>query len=262
MPPSTLDLAAARVTLVSALVWRAIAEIARRRDATYQIKLSQAHPGISPRGAIYLELNPKGVGLAPAAIWFNLGGPSGTYQNGPSDSDRQHSLLDLLGPDPSAAITEMERYAGLPKVTGPLPPSTATVLSLRLAASMLERRVFLPDPWRITLEAFDTHAGTTVCDWSGKFTVPSSADRGARSVLLVHKAPDDCPQPEQHRLSGAALAIEYALGKLAAVTARTWTPIDSAQHAYSAGGRKMDRVVAWADAELDSALNHKDDSVS
>jgi hypothetical protein len=147
---SLWDPSSARVTLVTALAWRAIAEIVRRRHATHAFHLVQIHPGMSARGLLQLQLDPKSSGESLPAIDFNLGGPSGTWSTG---SGAQGCFLDLLNPDPASVIDHIEGAVGLPRWGGALPVSSVAVLSVRVIAALVESRVFEPNGWRTTLGA-------------------------------------------------------------------------------------------------------------
>ena len=122
-------LGSSRVTLVSALTWRAIAELARRHGQRYEVRLVQFQPGNSMSGVIGLALREPATSRTITSVDFNLGGPSGTYTL--QQGEGRVSLAELLGEAPARVIDAIERDVGLPHLEEALPPSTPRSIALR-----------------------------------------------------------------------------------------------------------------------------------
>src|SRR5687768_14950129 len=76
---ASVDFKTARITLVAALAWRVVAELFRRYQARFDLRVLQAHPAISIRGSLVLTSGSPYPWGKPA-LWLDLGGPSGTYR--------------------------------------------------------------------------------------------------------------------------------------------------------------------------------------
>lgn len=162
-----LDFNLARLTLVSALAWRAVAELFRRHRAHHELTVHQDHPGASVRGRLLVTVGSETAGRAPC-LALNLGGGiAGTWQIirrfdaiGTSDaSSAQDFAAGLLGARPTSIIDEIERAWGLPSRTGVLPPGDASTLTTRVIAALLERRVADIHAWRTTAGTADSATG-------------------------------------------------------------------------------------------------------
>ncbi len=220
-----VDPVRARVTLVAALAWRAIAEIVRRRHATHAFDLLQSHPGASARGLLQLQLHATSGGEPLPAIDFNLGGPSGTWSTG---TGAQGCFLDLLKPEPASVIDRIEDALELPRWRDVLPASSAAALSVRIIAGLIESRVFDQHVWRTTLGAYGGHGGDVAADWAErmgvKFRPPGphgSLGRDARErlsrLVLIHRSADELPVARLCDLQGRALIVEISTGRIASV---------------------------------------------
>jgi hypothetical protein len=217
----------ARVTLPCALAWRAMTELVRRHHAGRDIALEQVHPGSSTRGAYVLWLRGAEQDSQPIQIAFNLGGPSGTWSAGQPEVGGE--LSDLLLPDPARAIDRIEQALGLPAAPKPVPPSSQSVLGMRLVASLLEGLVFHREPWRATLGAHGHNGGTHIADWvrhlglNGPRPDPDreTLDRLGDQVLL-HRCPDDTPVMHQDALQGTALLMDLRSGVIGRLDTAGW----------------------------------------
>jgi len=218
-----LDPASARVTLVTALAWRAIAEIVRRRHVTHAFKLLQIHPGSSVRGLLELQLHSRSGGEALPSIDFNLGGPSGTWK---TSSGAHGCFLGLLGPEPRTVIDRIEDAVGLPRVHGAVPASSTEALSVRVVAGLVESRVFDRHGWRTTLGVHGCHAGDVAADWTVpmgvRFDPPDAygslaaeAYERLSRLVLIHRTADECPVVTLSELQGRALLVDITTGRIA-----------------------------------------------
>ncbi|MEN1927661.1 hypothetical protein WCE37_01430 [Luteimonas sp. MJ250] len=253
-----LDPAKSRVTLVTALAWRAIVEIVRRRHATHAFKLRQVHPGISIRGLLELQLHCTSTGRALPAIDFNLGGPSGTWSTG---SGAQGSFLALLEPEPGSVIDRIEAATGLPPFRGMLPASSTEGLSVRVVAGLAEGRVFDRQGWRTTLGAYGAHNGDAAADWAvpmgvefdapgpGRDLTPDAHDRLSR-LVLIHRAADECPVANLSDLEGRGLLVDIATGRIASAERDGVNVIGNLRRMHSAVGGSMERLLAQLAAEF------------
>lgn len=253
-----LDPATARVTLVTALAWRAVAEIVRRRHATHGFTLVQLHPGISARGLLRLQLQPKSGGRPPFAIDFHLGGPSGTWM---ASTGAEGRFLDLLDPEPASVIDRIENAVGLPRCRGALPPSSVATLSVRVVAGLMESLVFGRHGWRATLGAWSAHDGDVAADWAVPMGVGSEpvdpADglgRQARErlsrVVLIHRSVNDGPVAHLSNLQERALIVDIETGRIASVAEERVEPLGDVVQMREAADGSMGRLLAELVARL------------
>lgn len=226
------DLGDFRVTFVSALAWRAMTEIVRRRHIAFDFVPLQVHPGVSPRGLIELRLRPRGGGRE-LRVDFHLGGPQPGSWHVPGGN--HGSLLDLLREEPAAAIDAIERAAGLPAWPGHrLTPSTPGVRAMRRLAAELEHRVFEPRQWRTTA-AFIGWQEDIVCDWHRYFVAPvrSNAHGAVRPeererlsrLVMLHEAPGGNWVTSREELRGEALVVDLSTGRAARMTRSGIVPL-------------------------------------
>lgn len=252
------DLAGARMTLATALAWRAITEIVRRRHPTHASRLLQIHPGSSARGLLQLQLHSKSTGEALPAINFNLGGPPGTWDLGP---DGCGSLFALLGPEPGVVIDVIEEAAGLPRFNGTLQASSTEALSLRVVAGLVESRVFDRHAWRTTLGAYGCHAGDVAAEWAApmgiRFDPPDACGGLAEDALerlsrlvLVHRTADDCPVTSLSGLQGRALLVDLATGRIASAEQGGVALLGDLRQMRRAADGSMQRLLARLVAEF------------
>ena len=131
-----------RITILSAVVWRIIAELMRRHGKKHDIKVLQVHPGISIRGCYHLLFDAPLDRLGDATILIlNLGGPSGTYsirrKGAPENKRESDFFFEMLGGDAVAFLDRIDGDLGL-KTSKKFPPSTPPVLVARTIATCLE----------------------------------------------------------------------------------------------------------------------------
>ena len=253
-----MDPAAARLTIVTALAWRAIAEIVRRRHVTHAFKLLQIHPGTSVRGLLGLQLHSRSGGEALPSIDFNLGGPSGTWK---TSLGADGCFLGLLNPEPWMVIDRLEEAVGLPRVHGGLPPSSTEALAVRVVAGLVESRVFDRQGWRTTLGVHGCHAGDVVADWVGpmgvRFDPPDAHDSLAAEaherlsrLVLIHRTADECPVATLSGLQGRALLVDVATGRIASADPGGVTLLGDLRQMHGAAGGSMARLLAKLAAEF------------
>lgn len=259
MPDSlTLAPSKARVTLVTALAWRAIAEIVRRHHSTHVFKLRQTHPGISIRGLLELQLHCTSTGRALPAIDFNLGGPSGTWGTG---AGALRSFLALLEPEPGTVIDRIEEAMGLPPFRGMLPASSTEALAVRVVAGLAESRVFDRHGWRTTLGAYGVHNNDVAADWavpmgvefdapgSDRDLTPDAHDRLSR-LVLIHRAADECPVSKLSDLEGRGLLVDIATGRIARAERGGVKLLGDLRRMHGATGGSSGRLLAQLVAEF------------
>lgn len=230
-----IELADCRITLVTALSWRAMTELVRRHHPGHVFRLRQIHPGISLRGLIELELEDRRSGDL-SLIRFNLGGACGRWEVASGESG---NVAGLLGTDPVAIIEQMERVAGLPASLRRLAPSSDGVMAMRLIANALQRKVFEPVPWRITLGLVG-RSDDIIPDWHRHFVERvhangvSGVDREDQErlsqLVLLHEAKHEEPLASQGDLSADALAVDLATGMVARLTVDRFVQLGAARH--------------------------------
>lgn len=231
----------ARVTLPCALAWRAMAELARRHHAQWDIAIEQFHPGASMSGAFAMTLQSKENPRDRKLATFNIGGPSGTWSTG-AGGDPEGDLLDLFSPESTWIIDRIQRAAGLPPAPVPVPASSQQVLGMRLTACLLESLVFWRSPWRATLGGYWHNGDSLRADcvrWFGSKVGdrvsqhnPEALDR-LNECILVHQSEDGCPVMQQSALKGAALTIGLRTGVVGEIDARGWKKV---QHLVVSNG--------------------------
>lgn len=220
----------ARVTLPCALAWRAMTELARRHHLDCEIAIEQFHPGASARGAYGLWLRGGRAGESPIQVSFHLGGPSGTWSTGWPESTG--NLADLLLPEPARAIDQIEQAARLPPAPSPVPPSTQSVLGMRLVTAVLESLVFRKESWRASLGAYGYDGSTTVADWVHHLGVEGAGLNPGRAMserlsecVLIHSTPGEDPVMVQAQLAGPALLIDLRTGVIGRLDAGGWEKV-------------------------------------
>lgn len=268
---SAIYLVDARVTLVSALAWRVIAELFRRYQRRFDLRISQVHPGISVRGALVLKVGGQNGEPLPR-LSLNLGGPSGTYSvdrriDGRAAETRVPTYVEFAGPmlreDPSKVIDQIASAWALPDAPGQLPPSNATTLSVRTIAGLLERLVFRTDAWRTTAGICANDAvGSMIPDWlaalgvddrTARHAVADSSSKAADFLtrfVLVHRTDCDSTCLRLADLRGTGWAFDVATGTAFELTSlgRTRT-IDLASR-YRQQKRDLQLVVGDLETSL------------
>lgn len=257
---SSLAFEDVRVTLVSALAWRAMAEVVRRHGDHVQLRVVQFHPGFSPDGVLRMELlQPK----APdAARWveFNLGGPSGSYRT--ARGEGQATLGALLGGDPVSFIDVLGRDLGVPAPAGPLPSSTPMTIALRLIAGLLERLVFEPVPWRASLGVRGWNGGSHVAPWHSRVLgrtivagewgfLPAVDHDRLTDLVLVHPSDDASYDPSMHPKS-RTIAVDFRTGELFLLRCMQTTLLGRCDDLYDECSRNMRGLVRRIEAEVHS----------
>jgi hypothetical protein len=258
---STAVLGGARVTLVSALTWRAIAELARRHGHCQDVRLVQFHPGNSMHGVIGLALREPATSRTVVSVDFNLGGPSGTYTL--QQGEGRVSLAELLGEGPARVIDAIETDLGLPHLEGALPPSTPRCIALRLIASLLERLVFEPVAWRASLAVWAWNGESHVEPWHarvpgntlpvppGEPLSPEDHDR-LSDLVLVHASCLGAGFDANPDRGKRAIAVDLATGHVSLLTAVDTVFLGECWTLYQAQARSMRRMVAAIEATLHS----------
>lgn len=167
-----MDFADLRLTLVSALAWRVVAELFRRYDRTADLHILEVHPGISMRGSLWVA---HGNPFDPdcSVLRLNLGGPSGTFEitrrvdsaTVPSETLSGEFAQAMLMVDPAVVVDSIAEAWGLAAPRKPLPASTPATTTLRVIAGLLERLVFDRVAWRTTAGYCDASVGSLAPGW-------------------------------------------------------------------------------------------------
>lgn len=232
------NLESSRITLVTALAWRAMTELVRRHHISHAFGLRQIHPGASMRGLLALVIESRSRGLQSTLRFHLGGGESGKWE---VEAGASGNVADLLADDPSQRIDEMQRAAGLPAQEGRVPASSDAVMAMRMIATMLERKVFEPVPWRITLGLIGW-SPDIVSDWHRHFigrvqqdSWGGVSDKDAErlfQLVLLHEAHDEAPAHSQENIKGSALAVDLATGIAVRMTATEVEPLAPARTIY------------------------------
>lgn len=166
-----------RLSILNAIVWRAISEIHRRHSPGHRFAVFESHPGISARGRLHLVLlgTDQPVTRCAQAI-FNLGGPSGTVDIAHANGAREEGLplaRPMLEGDPVEAVDAIGRGLGLRKPPA-LGPSSAPTIAVRLIADVLARESLARRPLRVTSGWVDTSFGCSNPAWTS--LLPAAID--------------------------------------------------------------------------------------
>lgn len=219
-----------RGTLPCALAWRAMAELARRHHAQWDIAIEQFHPGASMAGAFGLSLLSKEDRRNRKRVAFHIGGASGTWST-EAAGHPNGDLSDLLAPEPARVIDRIEKAVGLPEAPIPVPASSQQVLGMRLTAGLLESLVFWRTSWRVSLGGYGYNGDCIIGDWARWLGV-EPRDRGAHrdpevlerlnECILIHQAEDVCPVIRQLSITGVALTLDLRTGIVGRIDSSTW----------------------------------------
>lgn len=223
----------ARVTLPCALAWRAMAELARRHHAQWDIAIEQFHPGASMAGAFALSLQAKEKPRDRKLAAFSVGGPSGTWSTR-AGGEPEGDLSDLFAPEPARVIDRIQRAAGLPPAPVPVPASSQQVLGMRLTACLLESLVFWRSSWRATLGGYWHNGDSVRADWvrwlgsdvgdRASQQDPEALDR-FNECILIHQSEDGCLVMQQSEIKGVALTIDLRTGVVGRIDQKAWKKV-------------------------------------
>jgi len=215
-----LDFASARMTFVSALAWRCIAELFRRYGSRHRLTIPQAHPGSSLRGQLVIIAD-GGIGPGQPALAFNLGGAAGSYEVirrvdavpvGERHPARGMFATGMLEPEPENVVAAIAHCWGLPAATGSLPSTDKASITPRVIAGLLERKVSEPRVWRTTSAHADSSAvGPMLSNWHEVFG-DAKHDDGSRlsRYVLLHQADDDEMVRERDGIQGVAWCFDLS----------------------------------------------------
>ena len=155
----------------------------------------------------------------------------------------------------------MLREAGFPASGEALPPSSDRVLALRLAAGLLERKVFSTRAWRSTSAVYGSQGGYSVADWHRPLLaigfpigpwdeLEESTVRRLSDLVLIHSLRDgeEAPVHETGSLAGTGVALDLESGIYGSLSTRGWNPMGDVRTLYERSGGAMRRMVD----ELDS----------
>lgn len=238
---SVLDFSSVRVTLVSALAWRVVAELFRRYQGRFDLRVLEVHPGISVRGALYVTARSRN-GERTAVLSLNLGGPSGTYTVlqrvdglplGADGSSVIEFAAPMLNMNPIAVVDQIAAAWGLPKSVGRIPPSNPSTIVARTIAGILESLVFRRESWRTTAGFCGNSAiGPMVPDWTAALGASETTIRRAANgrdvnaadfltrYVLLHRCNGDSMCLRLDDLEGSAWAFCMASGTAVRLTSQ------------------------------------------
>lgn len=261
-----LDFASARMTLVSALAWRCIAELFRRYGSRHRLMIHQVHPGSSLRGQLVIIAG-GGTNPGQPALALNLGGDSGTYEvirrvDG-MPVDQRHPARGLfasgmLGSEPESVVAEISRSWGLPAVTGVMPPTDKAFIAVRVIAGLLERKVPEPRVWRTTSAYADSSAvGPMLSSWHEVFGDAKHGDASRLSrYVLLHRADDDEMVRERDGIGGVAWCFDLAAATAVSLSASAVGVRLDLMAEYQRCGRHLPGLLRQLEADADALADH------
>lgn len=253
-----------RLSVLNAVVWKAIAELFRRHCAHHRLYLGESHPGSSVRGRLHVRINPpNGTAFGGREVIFNLGGPSGTYdiRDGQGQLRLGGNFLALmLDGDPVDLLDTLDRALEL-RTPMPLPASTAQTLAVRLIAQVMAQEFLAKSPLRATMGWFDHNGEAGPLTWALIPDMPSGGtpkDLNAMASrapydpvsqrVAIHHAPDEAPLQSVDQAPIALVDIKSGLLHLVRGTS-TVSSIDLT-HAYQAADSRLGTEVARVLAHL------------
>lgn len=265
--------------VVWAITFRLIAELVRRHEPRQELRIQQYYPGLSPLGGVMVWWGNVGSYKVPSlasdhfAIRFELGGgslgqlsfetpePQGAEAATARESwtaDSNYVRRYLSVEDPRNIVDSIETSAGFP-ATKLVPPSTRKTLTLRVVASLLERRALAREWLRVSSGYLD-HSGYVGCvgvvpPWyrskmqeDGKLPL-----KDALRLLIVHRSANEWNGPIEGNEDRYPPGVVLDLAKGLAVSLTGQGETIDLMEAYKASGRNLIAVVNRVEELLTTA---------
>lgn len=244
-----------RANVVYAVTWRILAELLRRHHAREDLRLYWLFPGISQTGMVLLRRPDGEVVLELDVAHAHVGKPTvGDART------RQYVDALLSATDPKAIVDSLGVGAGLPRVEGPLPESSPTVLCARAIAGVLERNMLARKPLRTTPGYFDQNGHVGAFDWAVQIAGVAEQLARARAaaanvdessfvqhIFALHRGDAVLGLPAKTPF----VAFDFRRGMAHAAphggVPRSTLALDDA---YQASGRRLGPLVDWTEMWL------------
>jgi hypothetical protein len=257
-----------RITVLSAIAWRIIAELMRRHAGQREVRVLEFHPGISMYGAMRLTFDANGQDTEGGmSLTLYLGGPSGTWEvrrKADHASTRGDDFFfRMLSDDPAELIDEMGQALGLvaPKKLG---ASTSPALVATLISRFLESRMLSRESFRTTHGWYDFSKGCGVQKWTRHFGVDVTAanaalESGNRQAISVFEdvwsfialfecRSDPSPLADEGRFPVVLLDLRAA--RMLLVKNGKVTEVIDVKAAYVTAGRRFDGLLQTISTHL------------
>lgn len=162
-----------RRSFVAAVAWRVAAELVRRHDLKFGLRVIETHPGGGQYDCISLTMARAGAAHVVHLAAFNLGsgrvtvfhpiGSDGSAQQWRSDFFAEFALRQ---DEPRAVVDRVEALIGLPRAKK-LPPASVGARCARLLAGVMEIEAFAREPLRSECGWLDSSGmdGCSVRPW-------------------------------------------------------------------------------------------------
>lgn len=153
------------------VAWRLMTELFRRHGAKNDLRILHCHPGISVAGQLWLLVNPSRDSVSTCTrVSLNLGGTTGAYaiEVGWKEIASGDFLESALAGDLLTTVETIERALGW-KPPHSLPPSTPTVLAMRLITELLTTSCLDLQPCEVEMAWLDWSGGCEVLPWAKQF---------------------------------------------------------------------------------------------
>lgn len=193
MPPDGLP--SLRRSLNAAIAWRVVAELVRRHQPRFGLRVLETHPGggqydclsltmASPDGAHRVHLAAFNLGSGRVTV-FNPVGTDGGVEHWRDDFFAEFSVRS---DDPKAGVDRTEALLGLPRLRT-LPPVGTAARCLRILASVMETQAFAREPLRAESAWHDSSGmeGSYVAGWLAT-VFPALAGKAAADTEGVSQA--------------------------------------------------------------------------
>lgn len=162
-----------RRSLNTAIAWRIAAELIRRHQARFGLRVLETHPGGGQYDCLSLTMPANGMAHAVHLAAFNLGSgrvtifhPIGTDGSAEHWRDDYYAEYAIRQQEPCAVIDRIEALAGLPRIRK-LPPVDTAVRCVRILAAVMEAEALAREPRRAECGWYDSSGtgGSSVQAW-------------------------------------------------------------------------------------------------
>lgn len=257
----------ARTTVVAAHAWRVVAELFRRHQHRYDLRVWEFHPGISPRGLLALRARPNTPDGPCPQLDLNLGGPSGSCSvprrlDGTAGtlSDSYPFATQLLHKNSREVVDDISRMWGLPPVSK-LPSSTPATLVARCIAGFLLRHSLDSRLYRASSAFLGLSMCDKVVDWvrpflgegplafdgmlgPGEAAPDPSLWRRANRYWLLHES-DETGGPVETSPVDGGVVFDMAKGTATQLRAGAVGPSCDLIKRYRETDRSIQPLVEW-----------------
>lgn len=164
-----------RRSLNAAIAWRLVAELVRRHQPRFGLRVLETHPGGGQYDCLSLTMTGGDESAAIHLAAFNLDTgrvtvfhPIGSDGGAAHWRDDYYAEFAIRADDPKAGVDRVEALLGLPRLRT-LPAASPAAKSLRILAAVMEAEAFMREPLRAECAWHDSSGmeGSYVAAWLG-----------------------------------------------------------------------------------------------